>query len=245
MSPLCRCRGTGVVIAKLSALLRTRIPRGNATYSQSGEDRILEFLIRSAQLSNLRYIDAGSSHPINGNNSYLLYRRGYRGVCIDPQPGLGDLYRRIRPDDQFLASAVAPGEEREIEFTFFSESTINSADQAIAQTYKDFGFEVKGSRTVPAVNLADVAGTLPKDAPVALLLDLEGLEAEVIAKLDFDRFRPAILCAEVVQYHPDRRPFIPDEVPNLMKDRGYTRVADTFINQVYMDDRLLSQLRFL
>ncbi len=227
------------------AALRRRVPRENATYSQSGEDRILDFLIRSAGIANLRYIDAGSSHPVNLNNSYLLYRRGYRGICIDPEPGLEQLYRQLRPEDRFIDSAVAPGEEREIEFTFFAESMINSANPEVAQSYKDFGFEVRGKKTVPAVNLAEIAELLPSDSSIALLLDLEGFEAEVLAKLDYNRFRPVMICAEVVQYYADRRPFVPDDIAKIMEANGYTCVADTFINQIYIDDKLRPNLRFL
>lgn len=233
------------MLDKMKDAIRRRLPLANATYSQSGEDRILQFLARSARLGDLSYIDAGASHPVEANNSYLLYRMGYRGICVDPEPGLEKLYASLRPNDQFIAAAVAAGNERELEFNFFVESTINSASPAVAQQYREFGFKPKESRTVPAINLADVSRHLPEGHPIILLLDIEGMEHAVLEKLDFDRVRPALICAEVVQYRADRTPFVPGDIASLMAERGYRLVADTFINQIYMDEGVVPKLRFL
>jgi hypothetical protein len=83
------------------ANLRARLMGPSAfdfsSYSQSGEDRIIEFFLNTTGLENATYLDIGASHPMAFNNTYLLYRRGLRGVCVDPEPGLDRLRERLDP----------------------------------------------------------------------------------------------------------------------------------------------------
>src|SRR5687767_14678229 len=75
-----------------------RRARTSGSYSQHGEDRVILELLRTAAVDG-PYVDIGSNHPFVYNNTFLLYTNGWRGVCIDPLPRFGDLYRRWRPDD--------------------------------------------------------------------------------------------------------------------------------------------------
>ena len=38
------------------------------------------------------YIDIGAGHPIADNVSFAIYERGWRGLAVEPQPQLADLY---------------------------------------------------------------------------------------------------------------------------------------------------------
>src|SRR5262245_32360976 len=54
-------------------------PRGEDSFAQSGEDRIVNFLCGYLGISPIDYIDVGAHDPIGGNNTYLFYQKGHRG----------------------------------------------------------------------------------------------------------------------------------------------------------------------
>ena len=64
------------------------------SYSSFGEDRlILKFL---AKRPAGFYVDVGAHEPRDYSNTYALYRRGWRGLAIDPDPDSIAAFRRDR-----------------------------------------------------------------------------------------------------------------------------------------------------
>src|SRR5262245_46395583 len=59
-------------------------PQSQETYAQSGEDRIVYFILGYLGVQRRDYLDIGAWEPIVNNNTYLFYRLGYRGVLIEP-----------------------------------------------------------------------------------------------------------------------------------------------------------------
>src|SRR5439155_8551863 len=80
------------------------------TYSQAGEDRILRFLFNSLSKASISYLDIGTNHPSMGNNTYLFYSSGSRGVCVEPNPEMGRLIKRMRPRDKYLNVGISDNE---------------------------------------------------------------------------------------------------------------------------------------
>ncbi|MEI9928867.1 MAG: hypothetical protein WDN44_15790 [Sphingomonas sp.] len=56
------------------------------TTSFFGEDVLLGRLLKTA--SSGTYVDVGANHPIEGSNTYRLYRQGWTGLTIDPNSRL-------------------------------------------------------------------------------------------------------------------------------------------------------------
>jgi FkbM family methyltransferase len=223
--------------AEKRRLLAARFtPVGAATYSQSGEDRIIDFFLGTCGLQNATYIDAGSSHPIFGSNTYLLYRRGLRGICIDPTPGLADLYKRYRPHDLFLPCALVPGSESEVTMQFFTESTINTVSPDHASLFSNFGFAKGATRRVPAIDLIRLCAVHGLIRPDVLCLDIEGLDLAVLTSLDWSKIRPKLICVEVVTYHDDKTAIVDHRIADLLRGVGYNKYADTYINQIFAEE---------
>lgn len=235
-----------LIPGKTRRLLAARLtPTGTATFSQSGEDRIIDFFLGIAGLPNATYLDIGSSHPIFGNNTYLLYRRGLKGICVDPSPGLAELYQAYRPRDLFLPYALVPGLEEEISMHLFEESTLNTASADHARQYEGFGFEKGREARVPAINLESLCLQHGLSSPDVLCLDVEGLDLEVLASADLTQVRPKLICIEAVRYLNDKTPVVDHRFATVLEGNGYVKYADTFINQFYADKAVHARLKLL
>jgi hypothetical protein len=58
------------------------------SYSQSGEDVIVDFIFQILKIQKPSYLDVGAHHPSYLSNTYLFYQKGCQGVCIEPDPVL-------------------------------------------------------------------------------------------------------------------------------------------------------------
>ena len=63
----------------------------NYSYSQEGEDMILK---ESYLKIKVVFIDVGAHHPKRFSNTYLLYRKGWKGINIDALPGSMKLFNK-------------------------------------------------------------------------------------------------------------------------------------------------------
>lgn len=202
-------------------------------YSQEGEAAILDRLFdyRSTGF----YVDVGACHPKRFSNTYACYRRGWRGVNIEPTPGAQALFERWRPRDIFQPCAIArqAGQRR---FFLFEEPALNTFDEALAEEYGRSGYRLSGTRDVEVRPLASVLAGCGIDVPIDFMsVDVEESEMEVLDSNDWERFRPRILLMEILGFDlqaPGSHP-VHDRVQAL----GYRMIAKTFNTVIYRDAR--------
>jgi hypothetical protein len=52
------------------------------SYSQCGEDILIDFVFKQLKIENPSYLDIGAHHPFHLNNTYYFYKNGSSGVNI-------------------------------------------------------------------------------------------------------------------------------------------------------------------
>ena len=70
-----------------------------------GEDVFVEKFFKKR--SKGVYVDVGCYHPLDGNNTYLLYKKGWHGMNIDLNETSIDLFNKARKNDVNLKIAVS------------------------------------------------------------------------------------------------------------------------------------------
>ena len=208
--------------------------RGQLTYAQEGEDRILARIF--ADTAKGFYVDVGAHHPIRFSNTYLLYRRGWRGIAIEPIRSSADVHRRIRPRD--IAVEVAVGREAGSRpYYEFDEPALNtlSSDWATSLV-ENTRYRLLQTRDVMVEPLAMILRRhLPPGQVIDLLtVDTEGSDADVLASNDWERFRPRIVVAEVLAAQ-DLDQLADEEVVTALRSLDYRPVAMT-ANSIFFAD---------
>ncbi len=77
---------------------------GKRSYSQSGEDVVVDSILNRQKKGF--YVDIGAFHPKVFSNTYLFYKRGWRGVCVEPNPEAKWKFEMVRPRDTFVNVGV-------------------------------------------------------------------------------------------------------------------------------------------
>jgi FkbM family methyltransferase len=169
--------------------------RGRKAYSAEGEDLLLTRIFQDRRFGV--YVDIGAFQPIYASNTYLFYKRGWRGINIDPTPGTAALFHRKRPHDLTLEVAVGAREE-ELDFYIFGDKDRNTLDTRMKQMYDRSGESPEVVIKVKVRPLSDILTEhLPPSTPIDFFnIDTEGHEEPVIHSNDWSKFRPKILCIE-------------------------------------------------
>lgn len=167
------------------------------SYSGNGEDIILTHYLFKAKKNGF-YVDVGSFHPKIISNTYLLHRRGWNGINIDPNPITHKLFKKYRPGDTNLRLGIA---ETACEKTYynFSYAGANTFDETFGETKASKEWNTLLSKEqLPCEPLKAVLEKyLPLNTDIDLLdVDVEGLDLEVLKSNDWQRFRPKVILVE-------------------------------------------------
>ena len=139
------------------------------------------------------FVDVGCFHPVQRNTTYVLYRRGWRGINIDVDDVKIEAFRIKRPKDINIACGVS---ERAGEIEYWKHSfwsPFNSFEK-LEKARKGGWKQV----TVYADTLTKIIDQTPqKNRPIDFLsVDVEGHQLSVLRSLDFRRYRPKVICVE-------------------------------------------------
>jgi len=203
---------------------------GKSFFSQTGEDMILAHLFDDRL--NGFFIDVGAHHPIKYSNTYYFYRKGWRGINIDPTPGSMRLFNRFRPLDTNIELAIhtIPGE---IEMNLYNEGALNTLSEKTVQQRQVKGrWHPVGTCKVQCQPLASVLEKYwPPGRPIDFLtVDVEGLEMAVLKSNDWVRFRPRVVLVEEIERADSGAAAL---IGEFLVGLNYTKIAATLVTTFY------------
>jgi FkbM family methyltransferase len=162
--------------------------------SQNFEDVMLWRSLKN--VGNGFYVDVGAAWPDTDSVTKLFYDQGWSGINIEPNP---DFYARLceqRPRDINLRIAVCD-RDGERNLNLFSDTGLSTLDQVVAKEHVKNNFECMSIRVTTATLSSLFQRYLPKQQEIHFLkIDIEGLEAEVLASNDWSLYRPWIVVVE-------------------------------------------------
>ena len=165
-------------------------------YSRNLEDVMLCRAL--AGVAEGSFVDVGAGHPVYDNNTYALYRRGWRGIALEPIEELIAPWQRERPEDLMIAMAAAAEEGHRTLHVVVQAAEGSTLDATHAAALQGRGYQV-APRRVPATTLNAVLDRLHEGELHLMSLDVEGAERDVLAGLDLARYRPWVLVIEATR----------------------------------------------
>ena len=194
-------------------------------YSQEGEDILLNRIFED-EASGL-FVDVGAHHPKRFSNTFLLYKKGWHGINIDPLPGSMKIFKKIRPRDINLEIAVSH-KEQELTYYMFNEPALNSFSKTIAMQHQNDQYKIEKMIKVPSLPLAKkLANHLPKRQIIDLFnVDVEGLDLEVLKSNDWQNYRPKVILVEIL--HSRLNAIKREPIYNFLEKIGYSLVSKLF-----------------
>ena len=200
-----------------------RYPSFNLSHSQAGEDMVLRSLLQNCR--NGTYVDIGAYHPILLSNTYYFYQLGWQGLLVDVRPEVIELCQVLRPKDTSVVAAVAARPGCEVTVYEFDPAALTTLSRETADRYRTRPdtrlVREFTARTVTINQLLEQHWIWP--AIDVMSIDVEGLDDVVLRSLDWQRFRPRVVCFElndVTFEHVHDSPLV-----CFVRERGYTLSA--------------------
>lgn len=205
---------------KILTFLKNRYaPRGAyLSFAYSGEDILIRRACEKFHLKNPTYLEIGTHHPIFGNNTYLLYRSGSKGMLVEPNPQLFKTIEQKRPQDISILGGVSD-HDGTAEFYKFKRDTRSTFSKEQADAWTRQSGEIASTEEVKIFSL----NTLTRDfTPDILCIDAEGLDYKILHAYNWHK-KPKILCIEM------------DEgIEKLVSEKGYSLFAQTEANGIFI-----------
>tara|TARA_Y100000992_G_C21231819_1_gene475890 strand:+ start:39 stop:746 length:708 start_codon:yes stop_codon:yes gene_type:complete len=167
------------------------------SYAMDGEDIAIDLFNKKREKGF--YVDIGAHHPIQRNNTHLLFKKGWEGINIDVNQFSIELFNFLRPNDLNLQIAVSD-KDGEISFFYQKEfSQLNTTDREIAKENFQGKFLEKKVKCQTIQNLLD--NSKYKNKKIDFLnIDVEGAEIKVLNTLNFKIYDPSLICIEILGY---------------------------------------------
>jgi len=173
---------------------RPKIFFSKNSYSLLGEDIFLKkyFLKQKKGF----YVDVGCYHPISGNNTYLLYKKGWNGINFDISEFSIELFNFYRNKDKNIWCGIS--NKKGLKKVFYRKkiNMLNTLNKDIAKIHFRKGYSTK----ITKVNTLNyfLKKFYNKDKKIDLLkIDVEGEELNVLKSINLNNYQPRLISIEI------------------------------------------------
>ena len=204
------------------------------SYSMLGEDLVVNNFFKNK--TNGTYVDVGCYHPIDGNNTHLLFRKGWNGINIDLNKISIDLFNIARKNDENFRVAVS-NKSKKIKFYYRKKiNMLNTINKKFANNSfkKGYSIDYIQARTLSSI----LKESKLKNKKIDFLnIDIEGNEINALKTLDFKIYRPKLICVEIHNFTSNRikkRNFKDHSIYKFLKQKGYKHIWKNEFSFIFM-----------
>lgn len=207
------------------------------SYSMFGEDLEVDKFFQNK--NNGFYVDVGCYHPLEGNNTYLLYKRNWRGINIDANSLSIDLFNKARREDININLAVDTKSSK-VKLFFRKEiNMLNTTNEKCAKIHFLNGYKEKfvNSDTLNSI----IGKTVYKNKEIDFLnVDVEWNEINVLKSLDFDTYKPKLICIEIHNHEDtyvyDKNFIMKNPIYIFLQNIGYKKIWEKEFSFIFKKD---------
>ena len=205
------------------------------SYSYGGIDSLILDIFKNQK--NGFYLDIGCGHPIKNNNTYLLNKKGWRGINIDLDEENIDLFNSYRKKDVNLATAVSDKEGETDLYFYHNKSALNTISKVNADFQKA---KVSAIKKIKTQTINKIIENSPfKDRKIDFLsVDVEGSELAILKNFDFAKYSPKVIVVEYLDLSLKKLEIKNLNINNIIKSEIYKLIESnnyTLANILHSD----------
>ncbi len=195
------------------------------SYAQEGEDIILKRIFNNTPKGF--FVDIGAHHPFRFSNTFLFYQNGWRGINIDPIPGIKNIFDESRPEDINLEIGVGL-ERKEMVYYNFKEKALNTFSESVSTHYQNHNRELESKINIEVFPLAEILDNyVPAGMKIDFMsMDIEGLEFDALSSNNWEKYKPKCLLVEILDMTLEK--VVETDIYKLLDRNGYFIFAKTF-----------------
>ena len=142
------------------------------------------------------YVDVGCYHPLQGNNTHLLYKNGWSGINFDINHYSIKLFDFLRKRDLNIHSGISRKKSKLTMYYRKEINMLNTLDEKIAKIHFRNGYKRKNIQ-VNTLNFF-ISKKFKKLNKIDFInIDVEGYELDALKSLNFSTYKPQLICIEI------------------------------------------------
>lgn len=196
-----------------------------AHYGQWSEDVLVRKLFPRGKKTGV-YLDLGAYHPFRHSNTAHFWQLGWHGYNIDANPHTIELYKKTRPQDQNIWTAIIPDSEyrkdvHEIDLMLPDASAKGEGVSAVGTVNIDYvsGRELNSRIRVPAISVNGLLEKYGIREVDYLNVDIEGFDEAIIQEFDFKLCHPKVISVE--DFGPNMEAILASPISTTLRANGY------------------------
>ena len=198
-------------------------------YSNWGADMIVLNIFKKKK--DGVYIDVGCHHPFINNNTYILHKKGWRGINVDLDYNSIDMFNFFRPKDNNIKMALSDKKDKANLYFFHNRAAKNTISKKNS----------KGAKLIKRIQ-TNTLDNIIKESDLKineidfLSIDVEGNELKVLKGLNFKKYKPKVVMIEFI--NPKSKEFYNNSISQITNSEIYKfmiRKKYKFVNWVQDD----------
>ena len=200
------------------------------TYSMDGEDLFIDKFFKN---KTGLYVDVGAYHPLELSNTYLLHKRNWEGINIDINSLSIDYFNFLRPKDININLGVSKKNTFKTLYYQKKKSPLNTLNLNHAKKIFSNKFKKKKIKVKTLTSILDK--TKYKERGIDFLnIDTEGNDLDVLKSLDFKRYKPQLICVELIDhFKPDQKKIKKHKIYKFLIKKKYKLVWSGYFSHIF------------
>ena len=216
------------------SIYRRKLKYKKYSYSFNCIDLIIAYIFKNKK--NGFYLDVGAQHPISNNNTYLLFKKGWRGINIDLDKKNIDLFKIARPNDYNLNYALSDKIEETELFYYHDSSPINTLNKDVS---KFQSAKIKEIKKIKTNTLDNILENLKINIQIDYMnLDVEGFEEKVLSGFNIKKYKPLVISVEFLDLKMKKLEFKNNNIQTILDSNIYKYFIENnyyFVNWLHGD----------
>lgn len=210
------------------------------SHAQQGEDVVLWRALHHVRCG--RYIEVGANDPTVMSITRSFYDAGWRGITIEPVKAFADKHRADRPEDTLIEAAITSRSGETVTLYEIPDTGLSTLVEDVSSRHHKAGWDVHEVevRTRTLTDVLTEVGWADDDIHF-MTVDVEGVEEDVLAGMDFTRWRPWVLVVESTQPLSTEQRYSSWE--QLLLDAGYVFCLFDGLSRFYVAEEHREELQ--
>ena len=205
------------------------------SYSLCIIDVVIDYIFKGIKKGI--YIDIGCNHPIKHNNTYLLHKRGWRGINVDSDKTSIKLFNRYRKNDHNIRNIVSDNTDLKKLYFYHDRSAINTLSKELVDKRL-----IKPKKIIEekSTTLNKIIENSPfKDKKINLLtIDVEGHEYNILKNFNFSNYKIDLIVVEFLEKKLDIVEIFKQSLDAVIKSNIYNLLTKNdykLVNWIHSD----------